>query len=307
MYHYLLTTRNHIFPTFLYIYDFITRNVSNNVDHKLGNTCNIIASNLQINGYYKGMFISNCKELISYLEYINGQKEFIDIKPSCNYFNFKLKAALEYYDCSVKSTKDAYEKMISAGEIKQNKSVSNICVNYVKDLDDITVSILEKLNKLYISFIKNKNICSPHSNCYDIYMELSENYKNWNNISFHELLYRFKEENMKYIITVNPLPKKSEIIDCSSSKKTRIIILASYIVPISILTIIFFLHKVRNKFNLFIYKIYCSFLQPLARMLSNIMNKKNCHKLNLRDSFTTTHNNLIDDKFRMSYNSLDYN
>ncbi|GAW84602.1 variable surface protein [Plasmodium gonderi] len=287
-----------IFPTCMDDFDTHSRHVEKINVGKNENTCIVITRLLGVTRFYSLCFISQCKELIHYLDYINNAESDI-IKPSCVYFNYKLKVLLKYYK-SPKKINDAYDIMINTGSTRSSAIVSNICKGKHVDLDDGTFFILDKLNKLY-HIVKNKIDVFPFSSdCYNIYMDLSNICDKGKNVSFHELLNDFKHKYIKHEQVVIAQLGVHEVLHYTFGKHERIIILVLCIIPVTIIMITFFMYKFKYKYN-----TYGSFLQLVLIKLRRILNRKKEDYLIIVNSFEETYNEFIRNEYHISNSSLD--
>ncbi|GAW84499.1 variable surface protein [Plasmodium gonderi] len=279
-----------IFPTCFYEYYIQTR-IPRGDDKAIKNKCQHFRSNVGVSEN-KQNFLSYCKDLFNYIDYVIKKSFIMDIKSNCIYLNFELNYAQKYYGFSKKNTKDNFESMINVKENTIYKSMYDTCAVHINDLDDDTFSKIDKLSELNKIFYSNNFTCLRSSDCYKKYKELVQMSENYNNTSFHKLLKRFKEENMEYLIDLFPISQICEITPCSSRTSSGIIIITLLIVSFTTLIITCFLHK---------YTIYRTFLQPMISKLRRKFNKNNKDYISLIDTYETEFDRLSENKHQVSY------
>ncbi|GAW84436.1 variable surface protein [Plasmodium gonderi] len=286
-----------IFPTCLNDFHTHTTNSKTNVESQIGNTCSVTANSLNFHQHYRYFFVSKCKELLLYLNYIKNKNSTTEIAPGCKYFNYKLKYLLNIYKCPEQSTEKAYKKMI----IEQNEetyfNVSNICETYIKDLSDDTFQKFEKLNDLYNAFILQRRNCPKNSTCFKKYTDYSETCENLNKNSYCHVLNSFK---LLYIQdSVNEYIHKEAYEHSQSSLFIHI--------RAAFLTIIFSIFTITLIIFIF-YKntSYRSYLEQLLVKIRRFFNKKDEEYLIYFDSLESPYKPSIDKDYSIEYSSVDY-
>ncbi|GAW84208.1 variable surface protein [Plasmodium gonderi] len=237
-------------------------------------------------------FMTDCKTLIFYLDYVHNISSSSNIGPCCNYFNYILKQSLKELNCTEQSSRFAYEKINNRIIGSSFNHAHNICMTNFESLHDNLYSLLDELNELYRSFLTKSEGCANHSECYKKYMKLLLEYGNIENHSFHELLDKFKYENMQYMSDIQERLKLHE-----SLKNARIIILTLIIIPFTLSMITFFLYK---------FTPYGLILQSSIWKIWRVWNRKNKDHLNIMDSSELIYNIFRDNKYKKECTSLGY-
>ncbi|GAW84384.1 variable surface protein [Plasmodium gonderi] len=286
-----------IFPTCVNDFHTHTTNSTTNVESKIGNTCSVNVKSLNFDEYYRYFFVSNCKQLLLYLNYIKNKNSTTEISRGCKYFNYRLKYLLNIYNCPEKSTVKAYNKMI----IKENENIyyniSNICELYIKDISDDIFQNFEKLNDLYNAFILQSEKCPKNSTCFTKYTNYSKNCENLNNNSYCQVLNSFKLLYIQDTVNEHIHKEASEFTESSSLIHIRAAFLTITFTIFALSLIIFIFHKNTS---------YRSYLQKLLVKIRRFINKKDEEYLIFLDSLESPYKPSIDKDYTIEYSSVHY-
>ncbi|GAW84604.1 variable surface protein [Plasmodium gonderi] len=256
-----------IFPTCLKSFNMHSSEAIND-DYILKNTCTMIIMYLERRQGISESFIAKCKELVLYLDYIENNLPLNNIKPCCNYFNFKLKYLLNHYYCPDKSTQNAYNIIINQKVQKNFRSVPKVCQQYI---DELTVDNFENfndLNKLYNSLKilgSDTYICPYNNEYFNKYTNLLNKWQDVKQASFCTVLDLFK---LEYIKENEADPQNKDVSEHTHSQidvsgpiyssmltHTRETFLTITIITFAISTIIFILYKMKNMLHYSIHSI----------------------------------------------------